>query len=285
MLTENELKQRLEDIAKADYPAPGEEEAPVLLEAMKAYLGTTDPILRDDLIYSTLAHWIVNDRLNEEQVRDLMNTALDDQHLFYRIDEADRDGIFTRSFSMLLLAPIIDAHCRHPFLTSEEVKHLKEQVLLYAGRETDLRGYVEGPGWAHAVAHTSDTLDELARCRELDREDLLDLLAGVYRFIANEDQVYHHEEDERMSVAVARILGRRLLTSEDWKEWLDSLVAFAIALRPFPQKMYARVNVKHLLRSLYFRLRREGGVPGADQDQTAALVQDIEQALASVAPF
>ena len=184
-----------------------------------------------------------------------------------------------------MLAPILDAHCRHAFLSPQEILNIKDQVARYAAQEADRRGYVEGAGWAHTAAHTADTLDELARCEELGREDLLDLLAAVYRLIADEEQVYRHEEDERLSVAVARIAGRRVLTMEDWKAWLERLVSFVMEPRTFPSRMAARVNVKNLLCSVFFRLRREDGVPGVDPHQTAELIDQVDRALASIAPF
>ena len=46
-------------------------------------------------------------------------------------------------------------------------------------RERDLRGFVAGKGWAHAVAHGADALGALARSRQSGRLELTVLLDVV----------------------------------------------------------------------------------------------------------
>ncbi len=134
---------------------------------MAAHIGSPDPELRDDLIYDIFAHWIEADLLDAGQLKQLLDVSLDGSHLFYRIGESGTDSVFTRTFSALVIALIVDAHRRHAFLTSGELHRVKDEIEDYLCRERDVRGYVDGKGWAHAVAHAADMLAELAQCPEL----------------------------------------------------------------------------------------------------------------------
>jgi hypothetical protein len=283
MLTELELKKRLREIADAKYAVIDPAEHERLLEAMCAYIGVPDGELRDDLIYVILARWTLDGRLSQAQLRELLSTSLDDAHLFYRIGETGSDSVFTRSFSMLLLALIIYAHRQNAFLSKAEVLGIKDTVLEYIRREKDHRGYVGGnKGWAHAVAHTADVLDELALCSELGAQELSEILDAIGRLVAEEGSVYAYEEDERLSVATASVLTRQALDLKVWTQWIDRLVAEVAQEQRFMQGYNLRVNVKHFLRSLFFRLRRPEYREDLDVTLVEALVQIIDATLERV---
>jgi hypothetical protein len=283
MLTEIELKMRLREIADDGYAVPDPAEHKRLLEAMRAYIGVPDAELRDDLIYVTLARWTLGGRLSEAQLLELLSTALDDTHLFYKLGEADSDSVFTRSFSMLLLALIVYAHRQNTFLSKAEILRIKGRVLEYVRREKDRRGYVGEPkGWAHAVAHTADVLDELALCPELGAQELSEILDATGSLAAENGSVYAYEEDERLSVAAASVLTRQALDLEAWTQWIDRLVAEVAQEQRFIQGYNRRVNVKHFLRSLFFRLRRPEFRENLDVTLVEALVQTIDSTLKRV---
>ena len=43
------------------------------------------------------------------------------------------------------------------------VQHTVNKVIHYMMEEKDTRGFIEGKGWAHAVAHGVDALDALTK--------------------------------------------------------------------------------------------------------------------------
>jgi hypothetical protein len=283
MLTELELKKRLREIAGAGYAIPDPAEHERLLEAMSAYIGVPDAELRDDLIYVTLARWTLDGRLSEAQLEELLSTALDDAHLFYKLDEADSDSVFTRSFSMLLLALIVYAHRQNAFLSKAEILGIKDKVLEYVRREKDRRGYLgELKGWAHAVAHTADVLDELALCSELGAQELSEILDAIARLAAENGIVYAYEEDERLSVAAASVLTRQSLGLEVWSRWIEGLVERVAQEQNFLEGFNRRVNVKHFLRSLFFRLRRTRFQKDLDTAFLDVFVKKVDSALESM---
>ena len=279
MSTASQLKAQLAEIAAADYKLPPEEELPGLLQAMLDCIGSPDSQLRDDLIYGTFAVWISGDALPVDTLRMLCITVVDDHHLFYRLGERHSDSVFTRSFSILLLPLILTAHRRSPFFEAAELKALKTKVLDYAYREEDRRGYVDKGGWAHAVAHCADTLDDLARCQELGATDLREILAAIQYLITAPQEVYGHAEDERLSVATAGILERQLLPLSDWQSWLKGCTdAVENANLPFPQKLYLGINVKNFLRCFYFRAGRDSR-DDLDSRLFASLIEEAQARL------
>ncbi|MED1797922.1 DUF2785 domain-containing protein [Brevibacillus porteri] len=220
---------------------------------MVTHIGSPDPQLRDELIYSTFSHWIEEGVLSPEQLQELLAIALDDQHLFYRIGENGTDSVFTRSFSVLLLPLILILHRNHPFLAKEAILYVKDKLFAYIRQETDLRGYVEEKGWAHATAHAADALDDLAQCSELDQTDLKQILGVIRETITGAKSVYAHEEDERLVTAVLSVWNRDELSLDDIDGWVRS---FANRLdSSYSIEAYTgRINAKNFLRSLYYRI-------------------------------
>ncbi|CAG0935815.1 hypothetical protein TFLX_04665 [Thermoflexales bacterium] len=249
MLTETELKRQLQTSAANDYGVPEHADYWQLTQDMLAHIGSTDPELRDDLIYTTFVKWAGADRYTDDQYRALLNTALDGQHLFFHLGEPDTTAVFTRSFSALLGVLPIYHHRQQPFLTPDEVRGALDQVLDYFARESDLRGFVEDMGWAHAVAHTADLLDELAQCEEIDRTGLARILAAIHAKAATPETIYVAEEDERLAYAALSLLGRGRLTEEEVGAWIKS---FAPIERVGAWRE-RHLNTKNFLRSLYFQ--------------------------------
>src|SRR4051812_19882784 len=142
---------------------PGAQRAPAgrpladLTAELTTMLGSTDPYLRDGIAFPTLSTWI------SEGVYDDLLEGLGDgmtAGLAIGVGEDGTDSVFRRSFSALVLAVCLE---RTTTLGAGGVSH--ETVLRWGDRlagwlvrERDLRGFVPGKGWAHAVAHGADAL-------------------------------------------------------------------------------------------------------------------------------
>jgi hypothetical protein len=135
-----------------------------------------------------------------------------------------------------------------------------DEIEDYLGRERDLRGYVDGKGWAHSVAHAADVLAGLAQCPELSAPaDLREILAVVKMKVETDYYTYIHEEDERLVTVVVRVLDCKVLDDREIVQWLDSFQATKSVVR-YPGDLYLRANVKSFFRSLYFRLSKIDGM-------------------------
>jgi hypothetical protein len=253
MLDEQALKQRLQAIASDNYKAPTRPELYPLILAMGIHTGSLDPELRDDLIYTTMATWIARDVFEAKDLKEILIVSLNEQHLFLGLGERESDTVFTRTFSMLIVAAVLNAHRRHPFLPHNELQVIKHKLLRYLDGEKDLRGYIPVKGWAHSAAHAADALDELVQCNALDADDVQEVLAAMRNMIGTAETVYICEEDERLVTAVLSAWQRAEISDEEIILWLDALTPSENGSLPFPDSYRNHINCKNFMRSLTFR--------------------------------
>lgn len=251
MLTVAELKSQLQVIAANEYRVPDGVDYWQVSQGMLAHIGTIDPELRDDLIYTTFAKWARAGLYTPDQYRTILNTALDQNHVFLGLGERDTDSVFTRSFAILLAVLPIYHHRLTPIFMQHEIRTTLDTVLGYFAHEVDLRGYVEVKGWAHAVAHTADLLDEFAQCEEIDRDGLLNILNALKAKLLAADVVFVAEEDERLAYATLSLFGRGVLLERDLEPWIKSFAP----IDRVGEWRTRHINVKHFLRSLYFQAK------------------------------
>jgi hypothetical protein len=209
-------------------------------------------------------------------LRRILTQISDDEHLLYKIGEADTDSVFRRSFSMLFWPPILIREREEPFLSAAEVAALKAQMVRFLTEEQDHRGFVPGKGWAHAIAHAADALDDLVQCPQLQAADLGQLLQAAAAAMAFAATPHLSEEDERMTTAALAAVRRGLLSDPELSSWLAALAAKAKEPAAAGSS-FVHFNVKAFLRSLYFRSRRA--------PDTARLADMAEAALAEIDHF
>jgi hypothetical protein len=251
MLTENELKQQLQAVAANEYRVPDNVDVWQVIQDMLVHIGSIDSELRDDLIYTTFVRWARADLYTNDQYRSLLNAALDPHRICLGLGEHEGNAVFTRSFSILAAVIPIYHQRQQSFLTSNEVRAALDTVLDYFARENDLRGYVEGKGWAHAVAHTADLLDEFAQCAEIDRTGLQRILDAIHAKASTAETIYIAEEDERLAYATLSLLSRELLIEREVEAWIKSFAP----IERVGEWRQRHLNIKNFLRSLYFQAK------------------------------
>src|SRR5436305_3940913 len=151
------------EIARNEYQPPDNQNLQALTQELISFLGSTDGELRDDIAYSTLAHWILQGRYTAAELRSLTRELT--RNLTAGIGREGDDLVFLRSFSALVLAVVVGQDNKEPFFEESQVTRLLKETLGFLAAEKDLRGFVPEKGWAHAIAHTSDLLALLARNR------------------------------------------------------------------------------------------------------------------------
>lgn len=256
MTSETELKTLLKDIIANDYAPPKGVNLLELALEMVEHLGSPDAELRDELIYTTFVKWIMRQKqFDGDELRQILNRISDDEHLFFKIGEANTDSVLLRSFSMLLWPPILIRDRQAPFLSAAEVSALKAKMIRFLTEEQDHGGFVTGKGWAHAAAHAADALDDLVQCTHLQAPDLVELLQAASAAIAFAAMPHLYEEDERMTTAALAAVRRGLLSETEVQGWLAGLVAKATEPAAAGSG-FVHFNVKAFLRSLYFRAKR-----------------------------
>lgn len=246
------LKEKLILIKENGYEAPPDTFD--MVREMLNNIGSLDAQLRDELIYTTLSHWIPGHSLTTNELEQILPVVLDKNHLLFKLGETNTDSVFTRSFSMLVIPLLFIRHRESPFLSKDQIHQIKEKVFYNVQEERDYLGYDEENGWAHAIAHAADALDDLAQCSELDENDLLTILNLVYEKMTITDRIYSDGEDERMVKPIISVLNRKILSQTYVEQWIQSFGDIENNLEFLPA-FKRKTNIKNLLKGLYFRVK------------------------------
>ncbi len=251
------LQEQLEKIRKNNYILDNTLNIDSLSSNMLEQIGDTDSYLRDKLIYSTFYHLIKKDYISHTHLQKLLLESIGEKYLLYKIYSNDEDAVFTRAFTTLLIALIIDADTNYNFLSQNDILNVKDQLILYMNNEHDFRGYVQDDGWAHSIAHASDTFEALVRSPKLETLHYEEILKTLLNKVCVHSIYYKYEEDERLVYPIVAMLQNGL------KEEALILALHNLAAQLPVQKQtlhiksyeYLYGNIKSFLRSLFFRLR------------------------------
>ncbi|SCX87504.1 DUF2785 domain-containing protein [Lysinibacillus fusiformis] len=251
------LMKDLQRIEENEYQLGEGEQHQDFLPLLLQYIGDSQPELRDNLIYPMFYMWIKEEnRFSEEELRSLLTVLTDENHLFYNIGSKDDQSVFTRTFSALPIALIIQRHRQNPFLNQEEIEQLMQAMLRYYNEEKDLRGYLSVGGWAHSASHGADVFVELVQCEESSIAMLHEVLVAISGMLHNGIHIFSDEDDERLVNIVDTMIDKELLPHQEIADWISCLAQCCDLPRSRSQ-VIARVNSKNFLRSLYFRRRQD----------------------------
>jgi hypothetical protein len=275
-------------IVDSDYALPANRSVAELTPELRSMLGSTDPHLRDKYAYPILATWMSKGLYNLQETRAMALQLL--SNLSVGLGEQGTDTVFLRAFSALMLAEIVHQDNKGSFFNESDVRHILEQALAYYPAERDLRGYLPGPGWAHAVAHGADLLWVLSACRYLDASDLERVLDALASKIAPPvAQVYLFNEEQRVARAVLGVLRRNLLSPDYFKGWLELLTnheGSKISIETFldgePPLIASEVNVgllhntRQFLSALYLHLITDADSPAHSVGLAAFVLEALK---------
>ncbi|MEC9488109.1 MAG: DUF2785 domain-containing protein [Halanaerobium sp.] len=270
-MKEAQLKKVLSKVKENDFAVPEEIGVEEITKKMLEYIGSTDPVLRDHLIYVTFYHWILQGKYTDEQLLKLAQAAIDEEHLHYGLGEKGTDSVFTRTFSSLLSAVILYANRERHFLSRVQFDVMKEALFHYLKEENDMRGFVPEKGWAHGIAHAADALEELPHFEYLAEEDLEILLNLARDKMVTNDHVFICLEDERMSNAVVTSFKHENLSEENAFAWLDSFNEIEKGL-DWTEDRVAIHNLKLFLKSLYFKTIKEDMLPKSYEEKIKEVI-------------
>lgn len=233
-------------------------------------LGEPDPDVRDGIAYPTLATWI------QRGVYDDLLPGLGDgmaSGLAVGLGERDTDTVFRRSYSALVLSECIARDNGRPLVPGGKVLEWGDRIATWLLRERDLRGYVPGRGWAHAVANGADALAVLAASPHVSKPELtvlLDVIAD--RVLALTDTLFASGEPDRLAAATLAVLRRDVLPLSIVEPWIARIAA-ATTSRSHQDDPYLRSgNAEAFLRALYLQLSLGKRPPAVRADVLLALV-------------
>ncbi|MDA2356160.1 DUF2785 domain-containing protein [Bacillus cereus] len=251
------LQQQLEEICNNNYVINNVLNIDPLSSSMLEHIGDTDSYLKDKLIYSTFYHLIKKDYISHTHLQKLLSESISDKYLLYKIHSDDEDAVFTRAFTTLLITLIIDADTNHNFLSQADLLHVKDQLVLYMNNEHDFRGYVQDHGWAHSIAHASDTFEALIRSPKLETLYYEEILQTLLNKVCVHSIYYKYEEDERLVYPIVAMLQSGLKEEVLILALHDLVAQLPVKKQTLHIESYEYLygNIKSFLRSLFFRLR------------------------------
>ena len=238
--------------------------------ALADCLGDADPQLRDGIAFEALSHWMRGKQLDGDGLRALQ------ANLFRQLDGDDADG-YRKPFAALVLSEVARTDRVEAWMTAEERARMAAAAADYLRSVRDHRGYVDGEGWRHGVAHGADWAMQLVLNRQLMPADGMSLLSAVATQVAPIDgHAYAFGEPARLARPVVFAVARGDLDQVAVDAWLAGLVA---ALGPLPEGdrqavwWTRRANLENFLHTL-------GHMAAGEQSPTlAALAAGVRATL------
>ncbi len=269
-------------IAKAHYAVPEHESADTLSHELSAMLASPDPELRDEIAYSTLAHWIY--RPNILSTTTLF--SLTDEwraNLHTGLGEVGTNSVLLRSFSALCLSEMAKREAKAPFMGADRYHALLAEATNYLTAERDLRGYDPQFHWIHATAHTADLLAALADSALLTKDEATTILHAIDARLATAPQVYTQGEQDRLAAAVVSVIRRKdfdasTFDSSALNSWLAHLESEDrdVWTSTTPESLARYQNRNYLLQALTVRIMLE-----PDSPQMTKYRQDVLKLLSA----
>lgn len=165
-------------------------------------LGNTDAEIRDDLAYIIFATWIEEGRIDTKVLKKVLHILLSDSFLFYKLESSDISFAVKRSFSVLILASIMEYDNDISFLDSSEIEIIFSKISEYILKEPIQDGYVNTIGWIHAAAHTADLLFQLMISKKTTTVIQCEISSLIVKIIHNTRQVFAYKEEVRLCRAI-----------------------------------------------------------------------------------
>lgn len=238
-------------------------------------LGSPDPDDRDGIAYPLLSTWVARG------VYDDLLVGLGDgmaAGLRVGIGERDTDTVFRRSFSALVLAECIARDNQCALVPGDKILEWGDRLATWLLAERDLRGFVPGKGWAHAIAHGADAISMLAESPYVAGPELTTVLLDVIadRLLLPVDELLVAGETDRLALATMNILRRDLVPLTVLEPWIARLTAHAgAATYDDRTPNLAGQNTETFLRALYLQLSLAGRPPAVRADLLLVLVDAL----------
>ncbi len=262
-------------VQQDDFRVPPDRPLADLTADLTRLLGDVDPHQRDDLALPVLETWI------GRGVYDDLLPGLGDgmvAGLRVGLGERDTDSVFRRSFSALVLAECIARDNERPLVPGSKVLDWGDRIATWLLRERDLRGYVPGKGWAHAVAHGADALGTLAESPHVAAAELTVILDVIGERVTQPvDQLFVNGEPDRLAAATIAVLRRDRVPTDILEVWVSSIVTSCAPHGSHSDRdpHLATGNADAFLRALYLQLALGPRPPAVRADLLLLVVDEL----------
>ncbi|WP_194165400.1 DUF2785 domain-containing protein [Deinococcus terrestris] len=238
-------------LRKAGFTLPDGADLPSLVGAAFTLLASPEATARDEWAYAALATWLTSGRL-DEYLEDVGERA---SHLLAAPE------VQARSFAALVLAEVLARDARVRRLGAASLRTWQGAWARWYVQERDLRDWVDGLGWLHALAHGADVAARLAQHPALTRVELLAVLATLTARLRDLPALPTQWEEDRLALAAFLLLRRPEVTPPDLTTWLGELEALWRPLSGRPRTVVAAFAVQ-VARSLLVFAHLGAQLPG-----------------------
>lgn len=223
-----------------------------LTEKLLLHIGVKDGEVRDNLVYPVLAHLFHDDLFDNEYLDSKVLQLISDDYLFYDMNNKIEYSVLKRSFTLLQLAILVYKHNQKQILSNSTFTSLSNKFLDYFEQETYLTGYKKDVGWCHTIAHSADLFAQIFKNDNIDRIYIEKALLLIQNKFMIKHYQYTSDEDERMVNAIENAVKRDVVSQDFITDWIIHFKEFEKG-NIYPDAYHITLNVKRLLRSLYFK--------------------------------
>lgn len=210
--------EAMQEAKAAEFTSLTAETRAEMANALVGCLGDPDPTIRDGLAYEGLTQLFRSGDLESDQIR-----ALRDR-LLRQIEADDSDG-FLHPFAALVLAEVSRTDRVEAWMSETERSDLVSSAGQYLRSVNDYRGYTNGEGWRHGVAHSADWLMQLSLNPSLTQDQRSEILSAVQSQVtAANGHAYIHGEPGRLARPVLFVAMAGDLSADNWTAWLAPLI-------------------------------------------------------------
>lgn len=240
-----EKKKSLEETSYTD------EEVDWLLK----HIGDSSSEIRDEIVFVTFSKGFYYHQFSLSQVWKMRDKIIDENLLFYKIDETGSSTL-TRSFSSLLLYFLLLEHFKNgPYqsvLSNENLSYFWKSSLNYLKEETDFSGYSADYGWVHAFAHFSDWWEVMLSHCFLELSDWLSVFEGLLSLFKRLVYPFTADEESRLARVIYQPILKGHLLLDVFVTWLTSVTIAQETAEEYIQF----IAFKHFLQEIYLVLDR-----------------------------
>lgn len=274
-------KEEWQAVIENDYQLPDGAELIPLTDELLDYLASPDPDLRDNIANAILSRWLtVHNYHNAQQLQQMAQWLM--QQLSNRIGETDTDSVFLRSYSALILSLVMYRNSRENFFSEIEVNAILHAAKDYLLDEQDRRAYIEGKGWANAIANTCDLLRFVAYSDTLAGADLHVIMDAVGEKVRQAvDEPFIHDEEDRLAKIILTIMSRDELDTFDYVDWVKRFSEWKVnnaredVYNPTYNATYQ--NIKLFLRALSTQMALAPRIPISAREFEGELLSVIRE--------
>ena len=257
-----------------------------LLPSLLDLLGEHDPFLRDDVGYSVLARWVVQDQLlGPDELRYAVERLTPDLRLGLDGARRRRRPAVRRSYSALALALLAYRDVEDQFLDRDEVHAPARRGGRLPARRDRPAG-LRPRAWAGSTPPpTPPTCSSSSSAtRSPTPTDHRRVLAALQTLLTRTTgPVFVDDEEDRLVLVVVDVIGRETIGDDELCDWIDRFGSWlAEQTGSFdPPARAATVNLKRFIRTLHLALSSRAHRRGLPFDKPEVAALDIARRFAA----